>query len=134
MRDICYSNALNQLFAADFDGNRVLVFNRTATGVENSKEAHMQFALSQNYPNPFNPSTNISFSLTSQSYVSLKVFDLIGREVATLVSEKLSAGNHTRQWNAYSMPSGVYFYRLSVHSGAAGTGSFTETKKLLLLK
>ncbi len=85
------------------------------------------FALSQNYPNPFNPSTSISFSLPTQSFVSLKVFDLIGKEVTTLVSDELPAGNYTSQWNAADMPSGVYFYRLQ-------TGSFVKTLRLLLLK
>ncbi len=83
--------------------------------------------LYQNFPNPFNPSTAISFSLPTQSFVSLKVFDLIGREVATLVSEELPVGTYTRQWNAESLPSGVYLYRLQA-------GSFTETKKLILLR
>jgi hypothetical protein len=86
-----------------------------------------EFTLAQNYPNPFNPSTSISFSLPTKSFVSLKVFDLIGREVATLVSEEMSAGNYTRQWNAVNMSSGIYFYRL--HAGA-----YRETKKLVLLK
>jgi len=86
-----------------------------------------KFSLDQNYPNPFNPSTTISFTLPSNSLVSLKVFDILGREVATLVSEKLCAGNHLRQWNAVDLPSGVYFYRLTA-------GSFTDTKKFVLLK
>ena len=85
------------------------------------------FTLFQNYPNPFNPSTNISFNIPRRSFVSLKVFDLIGREVATLVSEELSIGSYTQQWNASGIPSGVYFYRLHA-------GSFTETKKLVLLR
>jgi hypothetical protein len=84
-------------------------------------------ALDQNYPNPFNPATIISFDLPSSSFVTLKVFDLLGREVTSLVSEQLSAGYHSRQWNGAAMPSGVYFYRLQV-------GSFTDTRKLLLLK
>lgn len=85
------------------------------------------FSLNQNYPNPFNPSTKISFTLPSKSYVSLKVIDLIGREVATIVSEEMSPGTYTRQWNAGTMSSGIYFYRLQA-------GSFTETKKLILLR
>jgi hypothetical protein len=85
------------------------------------------FALSQNFPNPFNPSTMISFDLPVKSFVSLKVFDLIGREVASIVSEEMSAGNYTRQWNAANMSSGIYFYRLQA-------GSFSETKKLVLLR
>jgi hypothetical protein len=83
--------------------------------------------LIQNYPNPFNPSTDIQFSIAHAGFVSLKVFDLLGREVATLVSEELPARNHTRQWNASAIPSGVYFYRLQ-------SGLFVETKKLVLQK
>jgi photosystem II stability/assembly factor-like uncharacterized protein len=83
--------------------------------------------LFQNYPNPFNPSTTISFSIPSKSFVSLKVFDALGRKVSTLITEELSAGNHTRQWNAQNISSGVYFYRLQA-------GLFIETKKLILLR
>ena len=86
-----------------------------------------EYSLSQNYPNPFNPTTTIPFSLPSKEFVSLKVFDLLGREVATIVSEELSAGTHTREWNAANMPSGIYFYRLQACV-------FTETKKLVLLR
>ena len=103
----------------------------TATGTTSVKnplvETLRTFNLSQNYPNPFNPSTSISFILPSRSFVSLKVFDLIGREVAIIVSEEMSAGSYSRQWNAANMSSGIYFYRLQA-------GSFTETKKLILLK
>jgi hypothetical protein len=94
---------------------------------ETGNQIPLKYNLSQNYPNPFNPSTTISFSLPSKSFVSLKIFDVVGREVATLVSQELSAGNYKQQWNANGMPSGVYFYRLQ-------SGSFTETKKLILLK
>jgi hypothetical protein len=93
------------------------------------------FSLDQNYPNPFNPATTISFNLPFKSFVSLKVFDLLGREVATIVSEELSAGAYSRQWNAADMTSGVYFYRLVANAIPSGhTGSYTETKKLILLK
>jgi photosystem II stability/assembly factor-like uncharacterized protein len=116
------------------------------TGVEDGDNSIPSgYSLSQNYPNPFNPSTNISFNLLSKSFVSLKIFDLLGREVTTIVYEQLSAGDHSRQWNAANMPSGVYFYRLSVVPSArrdlvptegrnGQAGSFTETKKLVLLK
>lgn len=70
------------------------------------------FALSQNYPNPFNPSTTLSFHIGYSSFVTLKVFDLLGREVAMLVNEKKGPGEHSIEWNAEQMPSGVYFYRL----------------------
>jgi hypothetical protein len=85
------------------------------------------FSLAQNCPNPFNPSTTISFSLSKKSFISLKVFDILGREVATIASEEMSVGSYSRLWNATNISSGVYFYRLQA-------GTFTETKKLLLLK
>jgi hypothetical protein len=97
------------------------------TSVENIGEIPTEYALYQNYPNPFNPATTISFSLPSKSFVSLKVYDALGREVSTILNEELSAGTYSKQWNAADLPSGVYFYCLQ-------TGSFTETKKLVLLK
>jgi hypothetical protein len=86
-----------------------------------------RFALVDAYPNPFNPSTTISFTLPSRSFVALKIFDLLGREVATIFSEEMSAGSYSKQWNAAKISSGIYFYRLQAES-------FTETKKLVLLK
>jgi hypothetical protein len=83
--------------------------------------------LNQNFPNPFNPSTTFSFSLPSKSFVTLKIFNLLGREVATVVSEEVAVGSYSRIWNASGMPSGVYFYRLQA-------GTYTETKHMLLLK
>jgi hypothetical protein len=83
--------------------------------------------LMQNYPNPFNPSTNIPFDLPSRTYVSLKVYDVIGREVATIVSGEMSAGSYTRIWDASNIPSGIYCYRLQA-------GSFAETKRLVFLR
>ena len=94
---------------------------------DNSGSLPHTYSLFQNYPNPFNPTTTISFSLAQQSFVSLKVFDVTGREVSTIVSKQLQEGSYTQQWNAANMSSGVYFYRLQA-------GLFTEMKKLLLLK
>ena len=85
------------------------------------------FLLEQNYPNPFNPTTTITFSVGTYNYTSLRVYDVLGREVAIIFSGELPAGSYTKQWNANGLPSGIYFYRLS-------SGSFTETKKLVLLK
>jgi hypothetical protein len=84
-------------------------------------------SLSQNYPNPFNPSTTIEFSLPQASHTTLRVYNMVGEEVATLVSEELNVGKYTTQWNASGVASGVYFYRLQV-------GDFVATKKLLLLR
>jgi len=86
-----------------------------------------QFWLSQNYPNPFNPSTKISYQLPVTVDVTLKVFDLLGREVAVLVNEEKSAGNYEVEFNASGLPSGIYFYTLKAEN-------FSDTKKLVLLK
>jgi photosystem II stability/assembly factor-like uncharacterized protein len=83
--------------------------------------------LHQNFPNPFNPSTIISYQVTSLCKVSLKVYDLVGREVATLVNNMKSAGSYNATFNGINMPSGIYFYRLQA-------GKFTQTKKLILVK
>ncbi|HVN49416.1 MAG TPA: T9SS type A sorting domain-containing protein [Bacteroidota bacterium] len=85
------------------------------------------FSLAQNFPNPFNPSTTIAFSIPSKSHVTLKIYDILGREVATLINSDVSAGSHTQQWNASNFSSGIYFYRLQA-------GSLNQTKKLLLLR
>lgn len=105
-----------------------LVRAAMATSVRNENEAlPTDFALFQNYPNPFNPSTTIEFTLPGAGFVSLTVFNIIGDEVATVVSEKLDAGQHKVHWNAEELSSGVFFYRLQ-------SGSNVRTKKLLLLK
>ncbi len=85
------------------------------------------FLLSQNYPNPFNPSTVISYRLPFSSHVTLKIYDVLGRQIKTLVDEKQISGNHSVTFNAATLPSGVYFYRLQA-------GTFSQTKKLVLLK
>jgi Secretion system C-terminal sorting domain len=94
---------------------------------KNNIQSPVVFSLSQNYPNPFNPTTTISFTLAARSLTSLEIFDILGRDVSTIVSEELQAGSYTRQWNAANLPSGVYFYRLQA-------GTFSKTRKLLLLK
>ncbi|MDI6766339.1 MAG: YCF48-related protein [Bacteroidota bacterium] len=111
------------------------------TSVKNlSSGLPSDFLLFQNYPNPFNPSTIISFSIPSKSFVSLKIFDILGREVAAVVSEELPAGSYSRQWNAVGMTSGVYFYRLlardpSLRSPNGQAGQvFISTKKFILMK
>jgi len=90
------------------------------------------FALAQNYPNPFNPSTKIDFSLAIDSKVSLKVFDVLGQEVMTLINQDLTAGVHTYNFDAASFNSGIYFYRIEA-TGVDGT-NFTNVKKMILLK
>jgi len=85
------------------------------------------YTLSQNYPNPFNPATQIEFSIPKQSQVSLKVYNLLGQEVATLVNGVLPAGHHAATFNASNLASGVYFYRIDA-------GNFNSARKMLLLK
>jgi hypothetical protein len=85
------------------------------------------FALEQNYPNPFNPSTTIRFSLPKSGHVTLKVYDLLGREVETLVDDQRTAGSYSVEWTPNNLASGVYFYRIQA-------GAYTETKKLMLLR
>ena len=107
------------------------------------KNGPMDFSLKQNFPNPFNPSTTIEYRIPPSpfsekgeqvGFVSLKVYDLLGREVAVLVDEQKPAGTYTQQWNANGIPSGVYFYRLQVYPDAVGAGTFNQTKKLILLR
>jgi uncharacterized delta-60 repeat protein len=97
------------------------------TDIEDDRTVSNSFVLNQNYPNPFNPSTTISYSLPVQSEVEIKIYDALGKEVAALVNEIKSAGNYSVRWNASSLSSGVYFYRISA-------GSYTQTKQMLLMK
>ena len=99
----------------------------TIVSVEQPPLLPLPLRLYENYPNPFNPRTTIRFSLPRSGEVSLKIFNLLGEEVATLVSGRVDAGTHAVQWDATGLPSGVYFYRLQA-------GDFTETRKLVLVK
>ena len=106
----------------------ILKFTAAMTGIKSiSNEVPLSFSLSQNYPNPFNPTTNIRFDLPKSGSVKLVVFDALGREVATLVNEKLAPGTYEVDWNGSDYTSGVYFYRLV-------TDDFVVTKKMLLVK
>jgi hypothetical protein len=91
------------------------------------------YRLNQNYPNPFNPSTTFSFAVANLSFVTLRIYDILGREVSTLVNDVKPSGQYAFAWNATNMPSGIYFYRLSAIP-LVGPGSYAETKKLVLLK
>lgn len=98
-------------------------------GVEQQTEIPVDYSLSQNYPNPFNPSTNIKFDLPSDNNVQIKVYDLLGKEVATLVNGRYSAGSHEINWDASDLSSGVYIYKM-----ITSDGKFSQTKKMLLVK
>jgi hypothetical protein len=90
-------------------------------------------ALEQNYPNPFNPVTVIRYSLIVRGYVELKVFDLLGRDIATLISDMQEQGEHAARWNAGDLPGGIYFYRLKVYSSDELTAT-VQTKAMVLMR
>ena len=96
-------------------------------GVEEQSFTPEVYSLNQNYPNPFNPSTIISYSIPKQSMVTLKIYNLLGELVTTLVDQPQNAGNHEFKFNAGHLSSGVYFYSLKA-------GEFFQTKKMMLLK
>jgi hypothetical protein len=93
-----------------------------------------KYELFQNYPNPFNPSTNMSFVISQLSFVSLKVYNVLGQEVATLVDGEKSAGYHEVEWNGSDVSSGVYFYKLEAAGMSDNSKSFVQIKKMLLAK
>ncbi|MCH8325347.1 MAG: T9SS type A sorting domain-containing protein [Bacteroidetes bacterium] len=116
------------IFAGTFGGVFTSTLSDIITDVkEISNSIPNNFVLSQNYPNPFNPSTNINFSVPLSSFVSVKVYDVLGKEVASLVNEELKAGSYKFNFNAKGLTSGVYFYRVTA-------GNFTQTKKMILLR
>ncbi len=113
-----------------FDPNNDIVLKQNGALVSVNGEAVLRplsFRLDQNYPNPFNPSTHFGFTLAAAGPVTLKVYDLLGKEVASLTNSTMKAGTYSIGWNAGALPSGVYFYRLQA-------GQFVETKKLILMK
>lgn len=128
----CISNQSTPQMLVGFFQNQddgAKIYKRTfPIGIQNiSSEVPDEFKLTQNYPNPFNPSTNIEFAIPKAAFVSLVVYDLLGREIETLVSKELNAGTYRADWNATKYTSGVYFYKLI-------TEGFSETKKMILAK
>ncbi|NCS90419.1 MAG: T9SS type A sorting domain-containing protein, partial [Ignavibacteria bacterium] len=115
-----YSYRLKQI---DFDGSFAYYWLNETVEVSTPVE----FALLQNYPNPFNPVTKIKYAVSIRQYTTLKVYNILGREVATLVNEYQAAGNYEVKFDASNLSSGVYFYKLQ-------SGNFVQTKKLLLMK
>ncbi|MBZ0179785.1 MAG: T9SS type A sorting domain-containing protein [Melioribacteraceae bacterium] len=101
--------------------------NTNLTTIQFGEALPTSYKLAQNYPNPFNPATKIEFSLPEATVVSLKVYDILGSEVATLINEKMEAGNYTFNFDASKLPSGAYIYRII-------TDKFQATKKMMLLK
>lgn len=103
-------------------------YSQTPTGIDQTVyNLPENYSLLQNYPNPFNPSTNIQYEVSNKQFVTLKVYDVLGKKVATLVNEEKPAGSYQVNWNASNLSSGIYFYKLQA-------GSFVETKKMILLQ
>ncbi|MCU0413530.1 MAG: T9SS type A sorting domain-containing protein, partial [Ignavibacteriaceae bacterium] len=107
-------------------GNWILKNNTVITEVEDFNQPS-NYSLEQNYPNPFNPSTTIEFSIPKSEIVSLKVFNVLGKEVATLINGQVETGKHKIEYDATGLNSGVYFYKIE-------SENYTETRKMILLK
>jgi hypothetical protein len=122
-------NSSNGTFSSPSNGvytSGEYVPHKIGSDIENETQS-LEFDLRQNYPNPFNPSTVISWQSPVDGFVTLKVFDVLGRGVITLVNEYREAGSHSVEFDASGLPSGVYLYTIQI-------GSYFETRKLTLLK
>ncbi|MBE0538427.1 MAG: T9SS type A sorting domain-containing protein [Ignavibacterium sp.] len=106
----------------DFDGT----FSYSQE-VEVGVNVPLEYSLDQNYPNPFNPTTTIRYAIPEDNFVSIKLYDILGNEVITLVNEQKQAGRYEMLFNASNIASGVYYYQIS-------SGNFTQTRKLMLMK
>jgi hypothetical protein len=118
---------VNPVFQFNVRHNGVYGDNNIVSVNNLNTEVPSGFTLKQNYPNPFNPTTNLEFGISKLGFVTLKIYDVIGKEVVTLVNENLSPGSYQLQWSGEGYSSGVYFYELS-------SGNIKETKRMLLLK
>ena len=105
----------------------ILKYNGVVSGVYSENNTVYDFKLFQNYPNPFNPVTIIRFRIKDSRYVTLKVYDVLGKEIETLVNEKKSPGTYEVTFDGSTLASGIYFYRMDA-------GNFIETKKMLIIK
>ncbi len=108
-------------------GKKQIILPSSAVKVRNISGLPEQYILYQNYPNPFNPVTNIELQIVRREVVTLKVYDILGKEVSTIINKELEAGFYKYQWNAERLPSGIYFCRLNA-------GNYNEVKKLIMIK
>ena len=118
----------NRIWISTYNGG-VAMYDAGATTAAgpHASQLNKGFVLRQNYPNPFNPSTRIKYQLPQAGHIALKIYNILGQEMANLVDQFQLAGEYEVAWNAFNFPNGIYFYRLS-------SGEFVETKKLLLVK
>lgn len=125
-----YSNTSSPFGVQGQDGwilNCGIVLTTTGTNPITNSKIPSKYNLEQNYPNPFNPETQINFDIPKEGFVTLKVYDIVGKEVATLVNENKTAGSYTVNFDASKFGNGTYFYRLDVNG-------FVQTKKMVLIK
>ncbi|MCX7833328.1 MAG: T9SS type A sorting domain-containing protein, partial [Ignavibacteria bacterium] len=115
------------LYAISSSGAVMKLVDNVLVGVENNNNIPTEYKLEQNYPNPFNPTTTISFSLPKSAFVTIKVYDVLGKEIRTILSENKDAGNHSLLFDATDLPSGIYYYKIVANN-------FVDTKKMILLK
>jgi hypothetical protein len=120
-------NSSGYIFAGTLTKGVFRSINSTITFADNSITTLSTFSLAQNYPNPFNPATTIKYQIPELSFVTLKVYDVLGGEIATLVNEEKPAGGYEVEFNKTELPSGIYFYRLQADN-------YIETRKMVLMK
>ncbi len=108
-------------------GNIIKYVYQKPTNVQPEPGKISSFYLTQNYPNPFNPATTINYQMPELNFVTIKIYDVLGKEVATLVNEEKPAGNYQIEFNGANLPSGIYFYRIQADD-------YVETRKMVLLK
>jgi len=117
-----------QTFTSAINSNFVTVkYGNNLTGVSSNSLEVKDFSLEQNYPNPFNPVTVIRYSLSENRHTALRIFDALGKEIATLVNEKQNVGTYSVEWDAWDYPSGVYFYSFE-------TDNFKQSKRMIMIK
>ena len=125
MGEILEVNIYNRALSAE---EVLFLYDKVSTSIEDKLTVlPKEYRLLQNYPNPFNPSTSISFGLPQYSFVSLKVYNSLGEEIAELGGREYSAGQHIVKFNASNLASGVYFYTIR-------TGKYTSTQKMIIQK
>lgn len=126
------NNNMIEMIEQDWDGSNwvnlvKIVYSYIPTGVEQLTAGIKVYSLSNNYPNPFNPTTKIKYQIPELSIVTIKVYDVLGNDIASLVNEEKFTGNYEVEFNASNLTSGIYFYQLKA-------GDFVETKKMVLMK
>jgi len=124
---LTYDASDHSLLVTQWYSNEWMKIPLPVTSVDNSADIVEEFQLYQNYPNPFNPNTTIKYQIPELSLVTVRVYNVLGNKIATLLNEEKPAGNYEVEFYANGLPSGIYFYKLIA-------GSFVETKKMLLLK